>query len=113
MSGAFEVLHAGTFTIVVDRGRFGFRGEGVPAGGPLDIVAFATANILAGNVADAAALESTLGGLCIRFACDTRFALSGADCAADLDGARVDAWGSYEARGGAVNGGGRKKVSHK
>jgi 5-oxoprolinase (ATP-hydrolysing) subunit C len=90
------------FAIVVDRGRFGFRGEGVTTGGPLDAVAFAVANVLAGNDADAAALEIALGGLKVRFACDTRFALAGADCAADLEGARVDAWGSYEARAGAT-----------
>jgi biotin-dependent carboxylase-like uncharacterized protein len=102
MSCAFEVIDAGTFAIVVDRGRFGFRGIGVTTGGPLDAIAFSVANALAGNHADAAALEITLGALTLRFESDARFALAGADCAADLDGARVDAWGSYEARRGAV-----------
>jgi biotin-dependent carboxylase-like uncharacterized protein len=98
----FEVLDGGMFTIVVDRGRFGLRGEGVTPGGPLDAVAFSVANLLAGNDTDAAALEIALGGLSVRFDSDTRFALAGAGCAADLDGARVDAWGSYEARRGAT-----------
>ena len=48
----------------------------------------------------AAALEVALGGLRLRFGCDVRFALAGASCDADLDGARVDAWGSYAARAG-------------
>lgn len=99
---AFEVLDGGLFAIVVDRGRFGFRGEGVATGGPLDAVAFAAANLLAGNDADAAALEIALGGLKIRFDGFTRFALAGAACAADLDGVRVDPWGSYEAHAGAI-----------
>ena len=99
---AFEVLDGGLFAIVVDRGRFGFRGEGVATGGPLDAVAFAAANLLAGNDADAAALEIALGGLKIRFDGFTRFALAGAACAADLDGARVDPWGSYEAHAEAT-----------
>jgi 5-oxoprolinase (ATP-hydrolysing) subunit C len=101
MTGALEVLDGGLFAIVVDRGRFGFRGEGVATGGPLDTVAFAAANLLAGNDADAAALEIAFGGLKIRFDAFTRFALAGAACAADLDGARVDVWGSYEAHVGA------------
>ncbi len=90
------------FAIVVDGGRFGFRGEGVTTGGPLDAVAFSVANVLAGNDRDAAALETALAGLRVRFDCDARFALAGAGCAADLDGVRVDAWGSYEARSGAT-----------
>lgn len=102
MSGGLEVLDGGLFAIVVDRGRFGFRGEGVTAGGPLDAVAFAAANLLAGNDVDAAALEIALGGLKIRFDGFTRFALAGAACVADLDGARVDVWGSYEAHVGAT-----------
>jgi 5-oxoprolinase (ATP-hydrolysing) subunit C len=99
---AFEVLDGGLFAIVVDGGRYGFRGDGVTSGGALDGVAFATANLLAGNGADAAALEIALGGLCVRFDCATRFALAGANCSADLDGARVDVWGSYEARAGTT-----------
>jgi 5-oxoprolinase (ATP-hydrolysing) subunit C len=99
---ALSVLRGGALSSVVDRGRFGHRGEGVPCGGPLDALAYATANQLAGCEPGAAAVEVTFGDFAVRFECEMRFALAGADCGADLDGARVDAWGSYEASAGAI-----------
>ena len=97
-----RILRGGLLAIVVDRGRTGERSGGVPEGGAADTVAYAVSNHLAGNAEGAAAIEVTLGDLEATFERDVRFALAGADCAGDLDGARVDAWGSYEARAGAT-----------
>jgi antagonist of KipI len=57
----------------------------------MDSFALASANIVAGNDAGAAALEWALGGGVIRFDTAGHFALSGASAEATLDGAPVEA----------------------
>ncbi len=99
---ALEVVRAGFFTTVQDRGRFGHRAQGVTTAGALDGVAHVVANRAVGNSDDAAALEITLGSAVFRFVRPTRFALCGADCDADLDGERVRAWSSQPAPGGST-----------
>lgn len=66
MSAAVEVVDAGHAVTVQDRGRFGYRGLGVPVSGALDPLLAAIANALAGNDADAAVLEVVLGGPALR-----------------------------------------------
>jgi len=61
------VLHSGTQTLIVDKGRPGHRHQGIPGGGAADKLSFAIANHLVGNRWDAPALECALGGLHIRF----------------------------------------------
>jgi antagonist of KipI len=61
------ILRAGFLTSVQDLGRTGFREFGVSVGGALDQHALHVANLLAGNAANAAGLEITLGGFRIRF----------------------------------------------
>src|SRR5262249_24081606 len=56
------VLAPGLHTLVVDAGRPGWRGLGVPLGGAADRFALAIGNALVGNHPDAAALEVTLAG---------------------------------------------------
>jgi len=72
------VLHSGTQTLIVDKGRPGHRHQGIPGGGAADKLSFAIANHLVGNRWDAPALECALGGLHIRFERDHLIALSGA-----------------------------------
>ena len=66
---------------VQDRGRFGHLREGVPPSGPADPVAFAAAQALVGNDADAAAIE--IVGDAFAFRCDDRriVAVTGRDVA--------------------------------
>ena len=84
-----EVLAAGFATSLQDAGRPGLRRFGVASGGALDPWAFALANLLAGNAADAVALEVTLAGPTLRFPSATRVALCGATIDADVDGMPV------------------------
>ncbi len=58
----------------------------------MDQRAYLWANRLLGNDPSSAALEVTLGGLALRFAVETTAALTGADCAATLDGAETGGW---------------------
>jgi biotin-dependent carboxylase-like uncharacterized protein len=62
MSARLEVLEAGLGVSVQDAGRPGYRAIGVPLSGALDPVYLAACNALAGNVAEAPALEIRLSG---------------------------------------------------
>jgi len=63
MSAALELRAAGPAVSLQDAGRFGLMRFGVTAAGPMDPLAFATANRAVGAPADAAAIEISLGGL--------------------------------------------------
>ncbi|WP_297295502.1 biotin-dependent carboxyltransferase family protein [uncultured Methylovirgula sp.] len=58
-----RILGAGPGATIQDGGRFGYRRYGVTPAGPMDWVAFRTANLALGNAADAAAVEIGPGGL--------------------------------------------------
>ncbi|PXW42917.1 biotin-dependent carboxylase-like uncharacterized protein [Klebsiella oxytoca] len=77
-----EVISPGLLTTVQDEGRRGFAHLGVPASGPMDMIAFRLANAVVGNGPECAALELTaLGG---------RYRVMGGECILCLGGA-VDA----------------------
>lgn len=96
------VERAAAQLVVVDRGRFGHRHEGIPWCGPADALAFDSANVLLCNEPDCAALEVMLGGTQIRFNSTVAFAVAGADCDATLDGRRCANWAKHVAREGSV-----------
>lgn len=78
MSALLEVTEAGLGVTVQDRGRTGYRDIGVPLSGALDPELLEAANALAGNAADAAALEVCLGGPGLKAVSGTlRLALAG------------------------------------
>jgi urea carboxylase len=116
-STAIDVVEGGTQTTVQDiPGRVGLWSVGVPPSGPMDDLAFVTANRLVGNSDGTAALEMTLAGPRLRFRADTVFALAGARMKASLDGEPVPyleavraAMGS-ELRIGAIEGRGCRAV---
>ena len=60
---AFRVLSVGPGTTLLDAGRHGYLRYGVTAAGPMDPLAFATANLAAGNSSGATAIEISLGGI--------------------------------------------------
>ncbi|HTX59207.1 MAG TPA: biotin-dependent carboxyltransferase family protein [Verrucomicrobiae bacterium] len=101
MSALVEILEPGPFALVVDAGRPGRRGEGIAQGGALDALAYAVLNRLLDNAPHDAAIEA-LGELCVRFDAPVRLALTGAECRAELDGARVDAWSACDVPPGAI-----------
>ena len=83
------IMRAGMSTSIQDAGRLGWRQFGISSGGVLDIPAMKTANLLVGNDADDAVLEITLGQFSAEFGRDGWIALTGAGCAAKLDGKPV------------------------
>ncbi len=72
-----EVVDAGHWTTVQDRGRPGLERFGIPAGGAADWFAAVVANRIVGNPQDAALLECTAAGPTLRFDADAVAALTG------------------------------------
>jgi len=84
------VREPGLLTSVQDAGRSGRRRLGVSGAGPLDAPAHAAANRAVGNGPEAAALECTASGPVLEFLAPVRFAVTGADLGAVLDGQIAD-----------------------
>jgi urea carboxylase len=115
-SNAIDVVEPGTQTTVQDYpGRLGYWHVGVPPSGPMDAMAFRTANRLVGNEEGAAALEIAVTGPTLRFRSDAVIALSGADFHASLDGVEVGRWEALAIKKGSTLelgvGGGRAYLS--
>ncbi|WP_078901727.1 5-oxoprolinase subunit C family protein [Actinacidiphila yeochonensis] len=88
-----RVVRAGALTTVQDAGRPGYAHLGVPRSGALDRPAFAAANRLVGNGAEAACLETTVTGCAVRPSRAVLAAVTGAACPVRVDGRPV-AWGA-------------------
>lgn len=63
MSAALRILSAGPGVTLQDSGRFGYFRFGVTAAGPMDRLAYRTANAAVGAPPGATAVEVSLGGL--------------------------------------------------
>ena len=95
------VLAPGLLTTVQDQGRHGHAAIGVGASGAMDRVALRLANILVGNVENAAALEITLRGPRLRCDVDCMIAVTGAPLEGECDGAALPMWRPLRVRAGA------------
>jgi 5-oxoprolinase (ATP-hydrolysing) subunit C len=98
---AITIERPGLQSLVVDRGRFGLRHQGVGWCGAMDLRSYAIANELTGNAPGAAAIEIVLGDVIVRFDAPARFALAGADCDATLDGEPMSTWTAHAAHAGS------------
>jgi biotin-dependent carboxylase-like uncharacterized protein len=97
-----EITATGGLATVQDLGRLGGLSYGVGMAGAMDPLALAAANLLLGNAEDAAGIEIPIFPFAVRFTGDCAFALTGADCAAMLDGAPIPPWWCAQARAGQV-----------
>ncbi len=95
-----EVIDAGGLTTIQDAGRQGWRRFGVPASGPMDEFALCAANLLVGNTAEAAALETGGGDLVLRATRDCVIGVTGAGYDLTVNTWKYPLWGSYFVRGG-------------
>jgi biotin-dependent carboxylase-like uncharacterized protein len=96
------MVRPGLLCTVQDAGRPGWRASGMPVAGAMDRLAFAAANVLAGNDPGAAAVELTLAGGTWRLERAALAALAGADLSATLDGAPLPPWSSFLAPAGST-----------
>ena len=97
---SIRILEPGPLATVQDRGRFGFRGLGVPLSGAMDLQALRVGNLLVGNDDCRAGVEITMGGFRAEFRCTANFALSGAAPGAYLNGNPVACWRAHQAKQG-------------
>lgn len=74
---SIQVLSAGLFSSIQDRGRSGYAQYGVPISGVMDRYSASFANLLLGNDPDAAVMEITLQGPRLKFLTETLLAVSG------------------------------------
>jgi allophanate hydrolase subunit 2 len=88
-----EVVRAGALTTAQDLGRPGHAHLGVPCAGALDLPAHRAANVLVGNPAGAATLETTVTGCALRARSPLLVAVTGAPCPVTIDG-RPAPWGA-------------------
>ena len=111
MSLTLNILQAGPGMTVQDRGRSGYRAQGLTSGGAADRMALAEGAALLGQSDDLAVIELTGAGGSFRCEKDIRIALTGANMGATLEGAAL-AWnachllpaGTTLTLGGARNG---------
>ncbi|MGI8619693.1 MAG: biotin-dependent carboxyltransferase family protein [Gemmatimonadaceae bacterium] len=75
------------FATIQDAGRPGYRQDGVPTCGAMDVASLALANSLVGNPAGAAAIEWALAGGSLRFLTDAMVAVTGAEVELARNGA--------------------------
>jgi len=95
-----EILSNGAANTVQDLGRFGHLDIGVSRCGAMDAAALTTGNALLGNAPSAAGLEIAIFPFRLRFLSDIDVAVTGADCAAALDGWRLPPFWAISARSG-------------
>jgi antagonist of KipI len=86
---SLTILRSGLLTTVQDLGRYGYQKDGILVSGAMDAAALRIANLLVGNVEDAAGLEITLLGPRIRFEADHLVALTGGNLSPTIQGQPV------------------------
>jgi KipI family sensor histidine kinase inhibitor len=96
----FEVLDAGFYSTIQDRGRFQFAHLGVSRGGAADPLALNVGNQILGNDPSAAAVEMTMRGMSVRFLKDAWIALTGAPGDFALDGRAMGMWSAVQVSAG-------------
>ncbi len=98
----FVVKQPGLLTLIQDRGRFGAHNLGLTNGGPLDAQAFAWANRLLGNPANASALEVSFGGLSLESGIDTAIVVTGAELPIKVNGETIAEWQTHPVKRGDI-----------
>lgn len=99
MSG-FEVVKAGIFTLIQDRGRFGFSHLGVSSSGFLDEYAAFWANKLLKNSLDTNLLEIAFSNVELKSNVNTTLAITGAICEFTINGVEKNLWSSHKVKAG-------------
>ncbi|MGH8398684.1 MAG: biotin-dependent carboxyltransferase family protein [Gammaproteobacteria bacterium] len=96
------VLEPGRFTSFQDGGRSGLAHMGVPQAGAADSLSLRQANLLAGNLEYATALEMTSSGPTLRFETDAVVAFAGARVEPYLDGVPLPMYQSITINAGQI-----------
>lgn len=92
----FRVLKPGMFTTIQDMGRYGYLAYGVPISGAMDMSSLVMANLLVGNNANDACLETTLIGPELQVLTRTQIAITGGEASPTINGKIVPMWQTFE-----------------
>jgi biotin-dependent carboxylase-like uncharacterized protein len=98
----FSVRNPGSMTTVQDLGRPAFLDRGVPLSGALDPIACRIANLLVGNLEEAAVLEITVMGPALEVLASADIALTGAEMGMTVNGNPVRGWRTLRVHPGDV-----------
>lgn len=82
---SIQIIKAGIFSTLQDKGRYGFQHLGINPSGAMDLVSARIANYLVGNCSNEAVIESHFPASQILFNEDALIALSGADFGAMIN----------------------------
>ncbi|TVZ55903.1 biotin-dependent carboxylase-like uncharacterized protein [Lutibacter sp. Hel_I_33_5] len=103
------VLHAGIYTTIQDKGRFGYSKLGVPVAGYIDSFSAELANSLLNNKKETALIEVTFGQAKFEFTKTTFICVTGADFSVKLNGDSINLNCVYKVEKGAVLSFGKRK----
>ncbi|AZU63776.1 biotin-dependent carboxyltransferase family protein [Neobacillus mesonae] len=98
----FQVVKPGLQTTLQDLGRDGYQVYGVSPSGAMDRFSMQIANILAGNTAGEAVLETAFAGPELEALNDITVAICGGDFSPKVDGRDVPLWKSFLLRKGQL-----------
>lgn len=84
-----EVIQPGIHTSIQDRGRFGYRDQGVPLSGAMDQYSSHLSNQIVGNHADEAVMEFVLQGPTLYFHRETSISITGGEWDIELNEKKV------------------------
>ena len=91
----FEVLEPGILTTVQDVGRYGFSQFGIPPSGASDLFSLKAGNLLVGNKAEEASLETAVMGLKLKALREVVIAITGGDLLPTLNGEPLEMWRTH------------------
>lgn len=97
---AIDVISGGSYTLIQDFPGRPTVGHGFGHAGPMDSIAFRTANILVGNPVGTEGLEITLTGPELSFLGDAVVAVCGPDIPVHLNGKDVSLWSRIHVKAG-------------
>jgi biotin-dependent carboxylase-like uncharacterized protein len=91
----FEVLEPGVLTTIQDLGRYGFSQFGVPPSGASDLFSLKAGNLLVGNRAEDASLETMVMGLKLKALSEVVISITGGDLFPTLNGEPLEMWRAH------------------
>ena len=95
MPSGFEVIHGGIFTLIQDRGRFGFNSLGVSTSGVMDEYAYLYANKLLENDLETNVLEVLFTGLTLKATSSFVISITGADLSFSINDKSFTSWQTF------------------
>lgn len=91
-----EVIRAGLSTSFQDRGRFGYRNQGVPLSGAMDLYSALLANQILGNPSSTAIMEFALQGPKLLFHEAQSIVITGGEWKVELNGKPIKAYSPFK-----------------